>query len=264
MYLSFDSRLCRLVIRKYLFLLYECLNDDDEEIRDKATNTTCRILDIWKPNLPRKASTNAIVTSVRLTAMFHEIPELAEISRKESIQRMVNGDLTADAIYPIARKIFEEAMADNTALFAVEKQNLYVDQVRESNTWAKVLKKQTPKGSYTKALEFWASEGLQNLCQAIESEADGALGWSSKPEMFVFAVQVLNTTDVLFNWLSRLGKYDEGGKIIGRLVRLDTVGSRNGLHEMILAKTGEVLDRAIVLRLQMLASGLKSVSVFLS
>ena len=243
--LSLDRRLNRFIIVEYVFLLYDCLNDDDGEIRDIAATATCRFLALWNPKAIA-TTLSPLTASTRLAILISGVPELSSISRKLAIQRMTNSVLDTEKLSPSAVQRLETAMiVDDTALFAAEKQNLYVDEFRESNIWAAVLKKQSPKNKYVEALEMWACEGLQRLCDMMEVYPNGALGWSSKPDVFLLATQLINTADVILSWPLTMNQ-NKSSRVMEGLAQLAQAGNDYGLHETILEKTNRVLEKAVL------------------
>jgi hypothetical protein len=257
MSLSLSNNLNRCIIREYVFLLYDCMNDDDEDIRAIGATAACRALGRWNPKL-KVQSLTPLVASTMLAVLIASVPEISNISRKIAIQRMTTSVLNADGICPPLHKRFELSMKDDTTLFAVEKPNIYIDEIRESNIWALVLRKQVPKDKYAESLEEWAHEGLQLLLQTIEVHPDGALGWSSKPDMFLLVLQILNASDVALTWQSAMMACGQSNssRVLEALTRLTQAGRERGLHEMILDRAAKILDRAIVSRLKQIAGNL--------
>jgi hypothetical protein len=85
---------------------------------------------------------------------------------------------------------------ESTVLFVEEKQNLFIDEVREVDVWSRVLL-QLKRNAYPETLirqiSSWVSEGLDHLLVLVkqDSGSDGLLGWTSKPESFTLGVRVI-------------------------------------------------------------------------
>lgn len=136
------------VCLQLLLVLYDELNDDDEEIREIAQEATLKALQ----------ATDAAYSSIRLCSLasrealldlviklYGESKMLIQIavaritdSRNEMIS---NGNLFSDTIETKLRGIIQN-MND---LFSEERQNLYVDELDEIRCWSEVLRKCSKK-----------------------------------------------------------------------------------------------------------------------
>lgn len=132
-------------------------------------------------------------------------------------------------------------MRVDSALFAVEEQNLYVDSLRETRRWAALLAKaiQTTKPGNVDAnaidevafaLARWSLAGLNALAQACERNAggDGPLGWTSKPRVFALCAKVILAAKCV---LARKGDHESTAQALEpALDRLVHVGKGARLH----------------------------------
>ncbi|XXH04700.1 Mitochondrial import inner membrane translocase subunit tim23 [Hypoxylon texense] len=196
----------------WLLALYDALNDDDDEIRAAAASAASPVL------------ANRRLVSVeagprllrRLLAHFGPTDEF----RAHVACRMAGHTLTlapAPAPAPAASEVssalllsgwapaetqLAAALRFDDALFVVEEQNLYVDEVREARRWAGIYSSlpppppptpsSSPSPSPDATLSQWVLAGLQTLTRlARESEGDGPLGWTAKPEVFAICARVL-------------------------------------------------------------------------
>jgi hypothetical protein len=252
-----ESKIATFIIRDYIFLLYDCLKDDDEEIRDLSADIVADIFRLWRPRRKSFGTATASVASIKLAKLIVKIPEISEISMNIAIQRMTGCTAEMKELSTSIGQRFQTALADNTALFAVEKQNLYVDEVYESNTWATVLKRLPYKLKYVHMLEKWTIDGLQLLINTTQDHEDGALGWTSKPEMFILAFRIINAVNVLLVWLSSQEDVQKASGLRNSLAQFIQDGEKSGLHELIMAKAKKVLEDAIILLLRHVTKSLK-------
>jgi hypothetical protein len=86
------------------------------------------------------------------------------------------------------------------ALFAEEKQNLYIDDVRETRMWAKVAMQLAGTAAQSKAIEalsLWVKDGLVALKAKFEKDADGPLGWTTDENAFLLGLRVVHAAELL-------------------------------------------------------------------
>ena len=88
-----------------------------------------------------------------------------------------------------------EALKDDDALFAVEEQNLFIDEVREAERWAGVYKSLSWEdgtgGRGHELLIEWMLGGLAQVQRLFAEAQDGPLGWASRPDVFAICSRVL-------------------------------------------------------------------------
>jgi len=245
-----------------LFLVYDCLNDDDEDIRALATLTSQRILiarssSEVSPAVPLAASRQ--IANVVLPFMDHG----SEIAF-EAIQRLCGSKLRGGALTPPPSQRLEIASQSGTVLFAVEKQNLYIDDVRESIIWSRTLKQiltQSIDREAALVLSSWVTDGLESLINKVDDERVGPLGWTSKRDTFIFGVQVILAADVLLNWRSRSSKVPiRASHLKLSLWRLAEAGRKNDVHHMWLQLIDKILCRSTVHRVRKVGSVLLHVA----
>ena len=162
----------------FMLLLYDLLNDDDDEIRDLASTITYSVLAkqtsilIPRPVVPLRSS------QLLLRFILHAFKTQQTLGIS-AIERT-----TGTTDQASAKPAFDAACEANTALFAVEKQNLFVDPVREAIVWSQVLKhlisENVVSSENMRRLIAWAREGLRLIRDRMKTHEDGVLGWSSK------------------------------------------------------------------------------------
>lgn len=101
---------------------------------------------------------------------------------------------------------FVKALKDDNSLFIEEEQNLFIDEVREANLWAKVFKEMNLH-SYSAdinnvwaqpyaALVSWVIDGLETMTGLLDKE-DGPLGWTSRPAVFSSCMRVISSANAI-------------------------------------------------------------------
>lgn len=245
---TFLAGLCRadklsqpadLFLDTYL-ILYDLLNDDDEEIRDIAAMCASMAL---SPSSDQ-ASFGQVTTLLPLAASV----EIARYIRQNYlvsprlfqavVSRFLGQNISSSSpsaeysIIPVSA-ILTNVCKESNILFVEEKQNLYIDDVREVDTWATLLASLTDSAFHTtlgKMFISWVSDGLTAIIDTLrEAQIDGPLGWTSKPEAFITGLRVIQGARVL---LHRSGmEENEKGIISGKFRELVVDGTKAGIHE---------------------------------
>ncbi|PPJ54294.1 hypothetical protein CBER1_06556 [Cercospora berteroae] len=185
--------------------VYDLLNDDDEDIRLLASEIVTRILAAGPTRAP---ASEPIVASQRLLTFcvgrWLDSPNLVA----RAFQRSFDLSDTETTSRSVAQQL-EASTQNDTALFAEEKQNLYIDEAKEVRVWSQVLQKlslQAIDKTLISTIATWVDEGLNALTIHSESNADGALGWTTQPEIYVLGLQVVYAVELLFNFSARGAK----------------------------------------------------------
>lgn len=189
-------------------VLYDLLNDDDEDIRMLAADTACRMLavdnsrklDLTNGLLPSVAGQQLLASVLRLHSTN---AELAEISFAR-LQGSRSVDRTATVAEQLAALETEEH-----ALFAEEKQNLYIDEALEVHAWSRVSMHVQPSKTLIDDLATWTDSGLDILASKLASQPDGPLGWTSREDVFVLSLRVIYSAEVLL----KLAGLHSGSKV---------------------------------------------------
>ena len=188
-------------------ILYDMLNDDDEELRDIAASTASWVLS-YSSVSPNAAVALGPLNASALLANFilDQYADSVQLTRR--VIRYLTGQEprisgSDDQTHLIAvSDLLAEYCQDRTALFVEEKQNLFIDEVRELDIWSPALK-QMKRNAYPETLvrqiSSWVSEGLDHLSVHIaqESGQDGLLGWVSRPESFTLGVRLISISSAL-------------------------------------------------------------------
>lgn len=234
---------------EFILLVYDLLNDDDIEIRSAAASITSKILSSSHGTSGRVKDTVPLLAGQRLSKHVFTHYTECEVLIKKAVSKMLNLGQ-----YPVANQAFSVAKAERTELFATEKQNLNIDLVREVAIWSDCLKN-IPRSSCSRllveTLHAWLDPALSLLLQTTETEYDGPLGRSSKPEMFVFGMQAWRAADVILTWRRRFSRNPAGeNSLTRRLLRILKQGNEQKLHPLWLVEIERVLASDIKARLK--------------
>lgn len=104
------------------------------------------------------------------------------------------------------KDLLTAARKEDSSLFVEEKQNLYIDPVQEAERWSSAIHLLSPSAFQpylASQLEEWAAEGLKYLTKVAQNEIDGPLGWTSKPEVFILGIRILEAVKVVKIWGER-------------------------------------------------------------
>ncbi|RMD43390.1 hypothetical protein DV735_g1703, partial [Chaetothyriales sp. CBS 134920] len=193
-------------------ILYNQLNDDDEEIRAIAGQTVSLVIGTKTDVRPRwcalsgreeiinRVSTLYIVPRlhldlIRALALCHVFGLYASVDDSWSrLRAMIGEESIGSKMQRISASVHE--------LFAEEKQNLYVDELEEVDIWCTVLR-QADGNLITREvglLEPWLLEGMDEIRKIIEvpdGEDDFPLGPTYHHDILLLSVRVVSVASVL-------------------------------------------------------------------
>lgn len=261
--------------------LYDLLLDDDEDVRDEAAavvsnflSTYTNLADIPNISLMAPAASWSLLQYFRTelndsVVLFTEaayrlmgsrslfkyepveiaIPESHDVETNNSLGEVSETDHLSLVPFRSVQEMMQEVRRQDNALFAEEKQNLFIDPVREAENWALVLMNATQLEkvvSITSAIESWTMEGLEVLIETANEE-DGPLGWSIKPDVFTLGMRILLAAKVQVHWLQAgLNKEPSPKHILGFLRTLLAVGTEKLLNGIWLRQIEDILLRETV------------------
>lgn len=104
----------------------------------------------------------------------------------------------------------EGASQGDNKLFTEEKQNLWIDEVQDASIWCEAFRKLSPEilesndanaldDNLIRILMVWVADSAKLLNKA--SQKDGAIGWTSKPEVFAVLFRVIKCINAFLNHL---------------------------------------------------------------
>lgn len=180
----------------------------------------------------------------------------------EALARTTGARYARESVFAPVSERLQALLAEQDALFAVEKQNLYIDPVREANIWSRVLNRlDISLLPLTTAanLTAWVLEGLETLLNQTSKNHDGPLGWTSKPDIFALGMQVFSCADVLLGWRVKYPRKVKvrGSELRRKLWALRVKGLEMHLHPLWIEEIERVLERSILNKMGMMAAFLQ-------
>jgi len=185
-------------------VLYDTLNDDDDDIRCLGARAVSFILQkLLVPQAANQLFAKQLLDDYRNSPIFAwnilcRLTGTPVIVAENERPHLTSADVQ-----------FERAFAIDHKLFTEEKQNLFVDCLREVDLWTSIFQQipltvfgNSPKEAYQSpivlAFVWWVTKAVEQLNEIVET--DGALGWSSKPEAFTFVVRAISCANVLLDY----------------------------------------------------------------
>lgn len=258
-------------LRVYL-ALYDSLVDDDEDVRDQGARVASTILSVITSTVPDHGITNLSLSppaaKKRLLQLLCEGYRTSMLFCVESVRRLTGMNSALDSasaktqddelhskqgksvlyLRPVA-DLSLEARTASTVVFVEEKQNLYIDEVSEAESWAELLSQLDPDvwpSSLASDLETWTLEGLAHILEILQNGVDGALSPTSKPEAFTLFTRVLLAANVLIlrydTAMTSMGKGKEH-VCVGLLKKLLDLGRSSLFHDLLLYRIETIIAR---------------------
>ncbi|KAH3938806.1 hypothetical protein HBH70_243090 [Parastagonospora nodorum] len=220
-------------------ILHTLLNDDDDEIRTLAARTTSILL--HSQSHPNTNHTVPLLSSHHLAAFLAQKFATSLTLVRELSRRLI------DPSTPFAQEL-DSARTENTALFAQEKQNLYLDPALDYVLYSRILMHSNVPASTYRQIQTYTLAALALLTQTARQEKDGALGWSSKPDVFALVVRVICAAEVVL-----------GAEVMVGLRRFaDALEAGEG-HGLLVERVEGVLERGVVRMLGDVGSSLRRI-----
>ncbi|KAK9459013.1 putative death-receptor fusion protein-domain-containing protein [Lipomyces oligophaga] len=188
---SFDSEKL-----KVYFRLLDFQSDDDEDLREMASIFICRsILDI-SPSTPSLVEAKF---SDWIVARFSALATIEQLSA-ELTNRILSDRSTA----PSALEQTTRALMIDTALFIIEKQNLYRNEVHNIALFSHMLSRVLATNPSIAAatitrLRAWLKQGCIEVPRKLEGlGTDGPLGWSTgKEDIFLVGRRMSSVSKII-------------------------------------------------------------------
>lgn len=241
--------------------LCDVLVDDDEDVRDQGANTVSLLLSAIESKHASdrvvSLSLSPIAARRRLKCFLEQEYRMSRELRVEAVERLTgvqtsnsvkmrklddnqenNLDNQGFQLRPVA-ELSLEARTTQFVVFVEEKQNLYIDTVREAEEWATFMTKVNPDAWDTtilSILESWTVDGLTYFIETCENQIDGALGPTSKSEVYTLWMRVILSAKVLMAWSAQASGKGRATEIIyrGLLEKLLGLGKQRLLHDLLL------------------------------
>ena len=250
------------VMLKLLLLIYDLLLDDDEDVRASGASAALHIFHNCNDShksvvLVRTASSLSSAAAEKILCRF-VVRHFSWMSAllTEVFRRMTGCTFSRGLQVVSLRQQLLEARRESTALFGVEKQNLYIDEVQEAREWRETLLMTVNESDWmrtardvddlsareAKDFQTWVVDGLEYLVGNASQEDDGCLGWTWKPEVFTLGMRAIYAAEVLVVhhiWHSLDPAVSE--KVRGILEELGRLGETRGLHEVWVGEIKRIL-----------------------
>lgn len=201
-----------------LIALYDALNDDDDEVRDVATQVA---------GIVTGETVTTLEASDRLLDwMATNFRDEGEF-RSVAVRRLA-GVSNRYANWPSAETLLTQALDFDDSLFAEEEQNLFVDEIRESKRFLHLFGKLKIGEEEEVYQHFvsWTVDGLKTMVRLVDEKEDGPLGWTADQHVFAVCAGVILSAVAL-------RRSDAAcGELLDRLVE---IGGKSGLHGSLLA-----------------------------
>lgn len=239
-------------------VLYDMLNDDDEELRDIAASTTSWVLS-YSSVSPNTAVALGPLNGSALLASFiiEHYSGSAQLAKRvvrylTGQEPRISGSDNNTRLVAVSDLVAEYSQ-ESTVLFVEEKQNLFVDGVREVEVWTRALahlKRDAYSQDLLQQISSWVSAGFEYFTGYLGQNAgrDGLLGWISKPESFTLCVRLIGLASALAS--SSFGASDDLAvhpQVLRKQLEtlLDT-GRSASMHDELLSRIQSGLDFGVL------------------
>jgi hypothetical protein len=200
---------------KLLSVLYDFLNDDDEEIRDLSSGTTSFVLSHTSGGgsvqlCPLAASRQLLAYMAKSFSGMDEFHLLA-LGRVMFSSSQGLENTSKFAMLASTQSVKEQLTAaqwQSYDLFEEERQNLYADDVREIQAWDSALGHIPPEtldDAVRQLVGDWALDGLQELANALPALGGGPFGVLWRVEIMALFVRTISIASRFLQW-----DYDSG------------------------------------------------------
>ncbi|KIW49721.1 hypothetical protein, variant 3 [Exophiala xenobiotica] len=222
--LNYDGRDIKLRI---LLVVYDLLNDDDEEVRAEAVAAAGKldlqhVSAIGGLGLCALAAREVLIEELRQQYRHEVLLTEAALAKVMRVGRDSESGFFEREVVRLFETSVSSRLADiirsKTDLFAEERQNLFVDDIGEIEGWTKVLcqsaYRQFPQDQL-QSMFVWISEGLDQVLAMMQVEQKRAdtrgasfsistfvhpLGATYDHDLLVVFLQVTSLAGVLLNW----------------------------------------------------------------
>ncbi|KAE8149507.1 putative death-receptor fusion protein-domain-containing protein [Aspergillus avenaceus] len=224
-------------------ILHDMMNDDDEELRDLAAGTVSWILS-YSSVAPAKAVALSPLNACQLLSDFMTTtyPDSQLLSTKAiryvaGQEPKISGSVELTKLVSVEVQI-AELRKESTTLFEEERQNLFIEEIREVDSWSgRLLELNAAAFTETTVHQIskWVSDGLSYTADIMTNDAgrDGLVGWTSKPETFTLGVRMISLAAVLVSEKFPAPKllHEDQTAIKEKLQKLLDNGQRALLHD---------------------------------
>ncbi|KAL8776544.1 MAG: hypothetical protein Q9213_008227 [Squamulea squamosa] len=230
-----------------LLAIYQSLLDDDEDVRNRGAATISKL----PVSVNTQDDSQVVQIPLMVPAARHRLLDLlkdcyhkSSTLWMEAVQRLVGiqpsqifidspGKRRQTLQLSSPRALLERLRPEDTTLFVEEKQNLYIDEAHEATVWSEVLLNldhTATEHGMLRRFETWTVEGIDALIEAAETEVDGPLGWTTKPEVFTLGARILHAAQVLLRFSENQSLGVDADTTRRPLEKLLDIGEENSLN----------------------------------
>jgi len=222
-----------------LLIVYDLTNDDDDDVRDIAAYTASLLLDTGSR---QKTDMVPLVAGSRIAAsLAHRYKTSSHLARSGARRLLADTALISG--------LLSGSQGQDSALFAEEKQNLFIDPAREAKTWSVVLSSLSAAAfddATIKELSDLTTSGLDALISRTRQSHDGPLGWTRKPDIFVLGLRIIYASEVLIHLARETRRAVVSASAIrGKLVTLLGVGNEKQVNMLWLGEIEKVINKSL-------------------
>ncbi|PGH15198.1 hypothetical protein AJ79_02563 [Helicocarpus griseus UAMH5409] len=222
-------------------VLYGMLNDDDDDIRYVAAQAASILFSLQSDSPSNVTALLPLAASSKLADILAANYSASATLCAEASGRFLglpinmSGTGTSDMTIPASvSHLLAEFQRESTVLFQEEKQNLYIEDVREADMWAGVLSRlisAAENAPLALRLYSWVADGLSALIETTrETGGDGVLGWTSNPDVFTLGIRVIRGAEILIRAPPSENLVLDKALLRRRLEDFLNEGQKTGMH----------------------------------
>lgn len=161
-----------------LLTLHGLLNDDDEDVRSSAARTASSFLSKQSPSTLLAEGLCAPTAAIELENHLRSVISKNSVQQEYLLRRLLKADTGLHLEVYLRRCPVQKQLSmigdEAGALFAVERQNLYVDEVHEVHFWSSLCIEHSGQdtdmavGSVQSALGTWVFDALKALLVGLD------------------------------------------------------------------------------------------------
>lgn len=160
--------------------------------------------------------------------------------------------------------MLQSSESTSAALFAVEKQNLFVDPAREARLWSRVLMRLHPAAVSAESLmqlAAWTTNAVEALIQKARTDPGGPLSWARSSDTFTYGLQIIFAAEVILHFLRvRRTKSSLSQALRSRLVEVLVIDSERDVNPLWRIQIERILLKAILPGVKKVACSLTSIT----
>ncbi|KZM23545.1 hypothetical protein ST47_g5314 [Ascochyta rabiei] len=241
-------------------IVYDTLQDDDDEIRDCGALATSTFL-TTSPKIKSAPTVPLLATHNLLTHLLSLFPTSTALAT-HALRRLLDTPQGTPLFQTPFTAILSRELMPNTALFAQEKQNQHKDDVLDALAWSSIcvsLATSLP-ASAVESAAAWTATALDVLARTYAGDTadadadadadaaptDGPLGWASKPRVFTWAVRILCLADLALQSPSPHSSAQSKTAMKLGLARVADAMRRGGGHGVLVQRAERVLEQDVL------------------